>query len=91
MPSISHFNIYKPADPCTLTGEKLRETMDKIVSEALSPNGSEFNLKGYCIGLNGMGFFVDDERLSKVKRLNLGGNRIGDDGAKLLAGSTIFS
>ena len=91
MPSISHFQIYKPAEPCSLTGENLKLTMNKIVSERLSANGREFDLKGYCIGCNGMTFFSQDERLSKLKRLNLGGNRIGDEGAKLLAESPIFS
>ena len=91
MPSISHFQIYKPAEPCSLTGENLKQTMDKIVSERLSPNGREFDLKGYCVGSNGMTIFSQDERLSKIKRLNLGGNRIGDEGAKLLAESPIFA
>ncbi|SVB39616.1 uncharacterized protein METZ01_LOCUS192470, partial [marine metagenome] len=91
MPSISHFQIYKPAEPCSLVGEGLRQTMDKIVSERLSANGREFDLKGYCVGCNGMTIFSQDERLSNLKRLNLGGNRIGDEGAKLLAESPIFS
>jgi len=38
-----------------------------------------------------MTVFSKDERLSSLKRLNLGGNRIGDEGAKLLAESPIFS
>lgn len=91
MPSISHFDIYKPAKPCELTGETLQQTMDKIVVERLSPNGREFDLKGYCVGLNGMTIFTRDERLINVKRLNLGGNRIGDQGVKLLAASPIFA
>ena len=91
MPSISHFQIYKPAEPCSLTGENLKQTMEKIVLERLSPNGREFDLKGYCVGVNGMTIFSQDERLSKVKRLNLGGNRIGDGGAKLIAESPIFA
>ena len=91
MPSISHFQIYKPAEPCSLTGENLKETMDKIVSERLSSNGREFDLKGYCVGSNGMSLFSKDDRLSNIKRLNLGGNRIGNEGAKLLAESPIFS
>ena len=78
MPSISHFKIYKPAEPCSLTGENLKQTMDKIILERLSSNGREFDLKGYCVGFNGMTIFSQDERLSNVKRLNLGGNRIGD-------------
>ena len=91
MPSISHFQIYKPAEPCGLTGEELKQTMEKIVLERLSSNGREFDLKGYCVGSNGMSIFSKDERLSNLKRLNLGGNRIGDEGAKLLAESPIFS
>ena len=91
MPSITHFDIYKPAEPCGLVGGKLKQSMDKIVEEHLSPNGREFDLKGYCVGVNGMALFTKDERLSKVKRLNLGGNRIGDEGAKLLAASPIFA
>ena len=91
MPSISHFQIYKPAEPCGLTGEKLKQTMEKIVLGRLSSNGREFDLKGYCVGSNGMTIFSEDERLSNLKRLNLGGNRIGDEGAKLLAESPILS
>jgi len=91
MPSISHFKIYQPAEPCNLTGEKLRETMDRIVQERLSENGREFDIKGFCVGSNGMEIFADDERLAKVKRMNLGGNRIGDKGAKILAESVTFS
>ena len=91
MPSISHFEIYKPAEPCALTGEKLMQTMEKIIQDCLSADGREFNLKGYCVGFNGMTVFGDDERLTKVKRLNLGGNRIGDDGVKILAESPVFS
>ena len=90
MPSISHFQIYKPAEPCGLTGENLKQTMEKIIIERLSSNGREFDLKGYCVGSNGMTIFSEDDRLSNVKRLNLGGNRIGDIGAKLLAESPIF-
>ena len=47
MPSITHFEIYKPAEPCTLTGDKLHETMDKVVEETLSEDGKELNLKGH--------------------------------------------
>ena len=36
-------------------------------------------------------FFSRDDRLSNLKRLNLGGNRIGNEGAKLLAESPVFS
>ena len=50
MPSITHFEIYKPAEPCSFTGEKLREIMEKVISETLTPDGKELNLKGYCIG-----------------------------------------
>ncbi len=91
MPSISHFDIYKPAEPCNLTGEQLRETMDRIVVECLSKDGKELNLKGYCVGSQGMSVITMDDRVAKVKRLNLGGNRIGDEGAKLLAEATLFS
>jgi len=45
MPSISHFEIYKPAEPCNHSGEQLQETMDRIVSECLSKDGKELNLK----------------------------------------------
>ena len=57
MPSISHFQIYKTAEPCNLTGENLKQTMEKIILERLSSNGKEFDLKGYCVGSNGMDFF----------------------------------
>ena len=80
MPSITHFDIYKPAEPCSLTGEKLHQTMNKVILECLSKDGRELNLKGYCIGPNGISVLSVDQRLSKVKRLNLGGNRIGDTG-----------
>ena len=50
MPSITHFEIYKPAEPCSYTGEKLREIMEKIIFETLSPDGKDLSLKGYCIG-----------------------------------------
>ena len=75
MPSISHFEIYKPAEPCNLTGDKLKVTMEKALQEALSEDGRELNFKGYCIGQNGLSAIVGDERLARVKRLNLGGNR----------------
>ena len=91
MPSITHFEIYKPAEPCSYTGEKLREIMEKIIAETLTPDGKDLRLKGYCIGANGMTILCRDERVAKVKRLNLGGNRIGDDGVKLLAESELFS
>ena len=91
MPSITHFEIYKPAEPCSLTGDKLRETMDKVIEETLSEDGKELNLKGYCVGPNGMTIITRDERLVKVRRLNLGGNRIGDDGVKLLTESDLFA
>ena len=70
MPSITHFEIYKPAEPCTLTGGKLRETMEKIVEETLSEDGKEMNLKGYCVGPNGMSIITRDDRVSKIRRLN---------------------
>jgi hypothetical protein len=91
MPSISHFEIYKPAEPCNHSGEQLRETMDRIVSECLSKDGKELNLKGYCVGHNGMTLITLDDRVSKVKRLNLGGNRIGDEGVQLLAEAELFA
>ena len=91
MPSITHFEIYKPAEPCSLTGDKLGETMEKIVEETLSEDGKELNLKGYCVGPNGMSIITRDDRVSKIRRLNLGGNRIGDDGLKMLAESDLFS
>ena len=91
MPSISHFEIYKPAEPCNLSGDQLRETMDRIVGECLSKDGRELNLKGYCVGHNGMTVITMDERVDKVKRLNLGGNRIGDEGVQLLAEASLFS
>jgi hypothetical protein len=91
MPSITHFEIYRPAEPCNLTGEKLREIMDKAINEGLTSDGRELSLKGYCIGVNGVAVLSMDERLNRVKRLNLGGNRIGDEGIKLLTESTVFS
>ena len=91
MPSITHFEIYKPAEPCSYTGEKLQEIMEKILCETLTPDGKDLNLKGYCIGPNGMTVICRDERVAKVRRLNLGGNRIGDAGAKLLAEAPLFS
>jgi len=91
MPSISHFEIYKPAEPCNHSGDQLRETMDRIVNECLSKDGKELNLKGYCVGYNGMTIITMDDRVGKVKRLNLGGNRIGDEGLELLAEATLFS
>lgn len=84
-------DIYKPAEPCALTGTKLTAAMDKAVRERLSPDGRSLDLKGFCVGPNGIGVLVTDERLSKVKRLNLGGNRIGDEGARMLAESVTFS
>jgi Ran GTPase-activating protein (RanGAP) involved in mRNA processing and transport len=91
MPSISHFDIYKPAEPCNLAGDQLREAMDRIVSECLSKDGKELNLKGYCVGYNGMTVITMDDRIGKVKRLNLGGNRIGDEGVQLVAEASLFS
>ena len=38
-----------------------------------------------------MKILVQDERLANVKRLNLGGNKIGDVGAQLLAEALVFS
>jgi len=91
MPSITHFDIYKPAEPCNLTGEALRETMEKTLVDCLSEDGKEFNLKGYCIGSNGLEVIASDERLTMVKRLNFGGNRLGDEGMKILAEAKVFS
>lgn len=91
MPSISHFDIYKPAEPCNLSGEPLRETMDRVVKECLSKDGKELSLKGYCVGWRGMSVITLDDRVENVKRLNLGGNRIGDEGVKLLAEASLFS
>ena len=91
MPSITHFDIYKPAEPCTLTGDKLQEAMKKVVGETLSEDGKELSLKGYCVGQNGMTIITRDERVAKVRRLNLGGNRIGDVGVQLLAEAELFS
>ena len=91
MPSISHFEIYKPAEPCNLSGDQLAETMERIVSECLSKDGRELNLKGFCVGYNGMTIITMDDRVEKVKRLNLGGNRIGNEGVQLLAEAELFS
>ena len=65
--------------------------LDKVVEETLSEDGKELNLKGYCVGPNGMTIITRDERLVKVRRLNLGGNRIGDDGVKMLTESDLFA
>ena len=43
MPSITHFEIYKPAEPCSFTGAQLREIMEKVISETLTPDGKELN------------------------------------------------
>ena len=71
---------------CESTFDIIVDNLDKVVEETLSADGKELNLKGYCIGPNGMSIITRDERVTKVRRLNLGGNRIGDDGVKMLQG-----
>lgn len=61
MPSITHFEIYRPAEPCNLVGDKLREAMDRVIKDRLSANGREFDVKGFCIGRNGITLFAEDE------------------------------
>ena len=89
MPSVSGFKIYAPVEPCNYTGQKLIDTINKLVEERL--NGRELNMMGCCIGPNGMLLLAQDPRLANIKRLNLGGNKIGDIGAKLLAESEALS
>ena len=89
MPSVSGFKIYAPVEPCNYTGQKLIDTINKLVEERL--NGRELNMMGCCIGPNGMLLLAQDPRLANIKRLNLGGNKIGNIGAKLLAESEALS
>ncbi|MFQ5443725.1 MAG: hypothetical protein ACE5EK_03815 [Nitrospinales bacterium] len=91
MPSLGNYKIYDTVKPCTHTGEKLKETINKLIQEHLSEDGRELNFNGCCVGPNGMNLLALDERLSKLKRLNLAGNKIGDEGAKMLASSPNFA
>ena len=87
MPSLSGYKIYDTAEPCNYTGQKLIDAMTKVVTDHLSPDGKELNLKGCCVGVNGLNVIIEDERIraGNLRRINLGGNKIGDAGAELLA------
>ncbi len=93
MPSLSGYRIYDSAEPCNYTGEKLLEAMQKVVADHLTPDGRELNLKGCCVGINGLSVILEDERLQtgKLRRVNLGGNKVGDAGADLLARCELFA
>ncbi len=93
MPSLANYRIYDVAEPCNYQGEKLVEAMKKVIDEKLSGNGREFNLHGCCVGPAGLACILENwsDQLVKIKRLNLGGNKIGDEGAALLAQSECFS
>ncbi|MCA9482407.1 MAG: hypothetical protein KC553_01600 [Nitrospina sp.] len=87
MPSLSGYRIYDTAEPCNYTGQKLIDAMKKVIDDHLLDSGKELNLKGCCVGINGLGVILDDERIQAgdLRRVNLGGNKIGDAGADLLA------
>jgi len=93
MPSLGGYRIYDTAEPCNYTGQKLIDAMHKVVGDHLSADGRELALKGCCVGINGLSVICEDERLrgGTLRRLNLGGNKIGNIGAELLARSEIFS
>lgn len=87
MPSLSGYRIYDTAEPCNYTGQKLLDAMKKVLDDHLIDNGKELNLKGCCIGINGLSTILEDERIlaGDLRRINLGGNKVGDAGADLLA------
>ncbi len=89
MPSLSGYRIYDTAEPCNYTGQKLIDAMKKIVEDHLIDNGKELNLRGCCVGHNGLSVILEDERVlaADLRRVNMGGNKIGDAGADLLARS----
>ncbi|QPJ61224.1 MAG: hypothetical protein G3M70_04695 [Candidatus Nitronauta litoralis] len=87
MPSLSGYRIYDTAEPCNYTGQKLIDAMKKIVDDHLIDNGKELNLRGCCVGANGLSVILEDKRIQEadLRRVNMGGNKIGDAGADLLA------
>ncbi|MFQ5482146.1 MAG: hypothetical protein ACE5ER_05255 [Nitrospinaceae bacterium] len=93
MPSLGGYRIYDSTEPCNYTGQKLIDVMRQAVTDHLSANGRELNLKGCCVGVNGLVVISEDERIQSgsLKRLNLGGNKIGDAGVDLLARCEVFS
>ena len=91
MPSLGDYKIYDTNEPCNYTGEKLVETMTNVVTEGLSKDGRELNLMQCCVGPNGINIIINDERVHNIKRLNLGGNKIVDLGAKVISRSPAFS
>ena len=91
MPSLSGIKIYDTDEPCNYTGQKLVEAMTKVVDDRLSENQRELDLKGCCVGINGLQVIGEDPRIANIKRLNLGGNKIGDAGAHYLAENEVFA
>lgn len=89
MPSLSGYRIYDTVEPCNYTGQKLIDAMKKIVEDHLIDNGKELNLKGCCVGINGLSAILENESIlaADLRRVNLGGNKVGDTGADLLARS----
>ena len=63
MPFLGDYKIYDTAEPCNYTGQKLIDTMEKVVSDGLSADGRELNLMGCCVGPNGINLIVEDKRL----------------------------
>ena len=51
MPFLGDYKIYDTAEPCNYTGQKLIDTMEKVVSDGLSADGRELNLMGCCVAL----------------------------------------
>lgn len=93
MPSLGGYRIYDTAEPCNYTGQKLIDAMLKVVTDHLSADGRELNLRGCCVGINGLSAICEDERIrsGNLRRLNFGGNKIGNAGAHLLARYEFFS
>ena len=75
MPSLSGIKIYDMDEPCNYTGQKLIEAMTKVVDDRLSENQRELDLKGCCVGINGLQVIGEDPRIVNIKRLNLGGQQ----------------
>ena len=75
MPSIGHFKIYAPVEPCTYAGDELREVIDKILKDRFPESSRELDLQGCCIGPNGFRIVLENDRF--VTASARGDSRVG--------------
>ena len=60
------------------------------IKERTSPDGKEINLNKSQIGVKGMAILAKSPELANVVSLALQGNKLGDEGAKILTDSETF-